>query len=66
MSEAMRKTSADPAASASGEGPEIDPQPPKRSNLGRQLVIATVLGVLVFAALSLYGDVRALAASLGR
>lgn len=66
MSEAMSEASADPAASASGEGPEIDPQPPKRSNLGRQLVIATVLGVLVFAALSLYGDVRALAASLGR
>lgn len=47
-----------------------EPTPPTSATLsrglGRQLVIATVIGVLVFAGLSLYGDVRALAASLGR
>ncbi len=37
-----------------------------RSKLTRQLLVATVLGVVVFAALSLYGDVQALGASLGR
>jgi len=34
--------------------------------LGRKLIAATVVGVLVFAGMSAYGDVRALADNLGR
>lgn len=39
------------------------PEPPTRGLAGR-IVLGTVLGALVFAALSLYGDVRSLAAHL--
>lgn len=39
---------------------------PSGARLGRQLIIATVIGALVFAGMSLYGDVRALLANLGR
>lgn len=71
MTDREESTSRDGAGSGADENADAETARPsegvpRRSNLGRQLLIATILGVVVFAALSLYGDVRALAASLGR
>ncbi|MEO0326568.1 MAG: lysylphosphatidylglycerol synthase transmembrane domain-containing protein [Myxococcota bacterium] len=49
-------------------GPEPPPQPVSREPPGllRRVALVTVLGVLVFAGLGIYGDARALAGQLGR
>lgn len=46
---------------------DVEPgDPPAAPKLGRQVVIATVIGVLVIAGMSIYGDAQALLANLRR
>lgn len=47
-----------------GAAPSSPPEDPARGKLARNVVIATLLGVTVFAGLSLYGDVQALVDNL--
>lgn len=55
--------SAEPKVSERAEVSEAPKAPPTRG-LARRIALGTVLGALVFAGLSLYGDVRALFANL--